>query len=38
MLYKNGVNENSLDSLNVMVNYDYHGVNKVITWQFPSMD
>ena len=38
VIQKNGGNDNSPDSLNVMVNYDYHGVNKVITWQFPSMD
>ena len=33
----NGGNDNSPDSLNVMVNYHYHGENKVITQQFPSM-
>ena len=27
-----GGNENSLDSLNVMVNYNYHSENRVITW------
>ena len=28
---KNGGNDNSPDSLNVMVNYHYHGENSVIT-------
>ena len=27
-----GDNENSPNSLNVMVNYHYHGENRVITW------
>ena len=27
-----GGNENSPDSLNVMVNYHYHGERRVITW------
>ena len=30
-------NKNSLDSLNVMVNYHYHGENRVITRYFSSM-
>ena len=34
---KTEVNENYLDSLNVMVNYYYHGENRVITRQPPSM-
>ena len=25
-------NKNSPDSLNVMINYHYHGENRVITW------
>ena len=33
----NGGNENSPDFLNVMVNYHYHGENRVITRLFPSM-
>ena len=32
VILKIGGNENSTDSLNVMVNYHYHGENKVITW------
>ena len=31
VIYKNGGNDNSLDSLNVMVNYHYHSENRVIT-------
>ena len=32
-----GGNENYPDSLNVMVNYHYHGIKRVITWSLPSM-
>ena len=39
MLYKKiGGNNNYPNSLNVMVNYHYHGTNRVTTQQFPSMD
>ena len=31
VIQKNGGNENSPDSLNVMVNYHYHSENRVIT-------
>ena len=27
-----GGNENSQDSLNIMVNYHYHGENRVMNW------
>ena len=37
VIQNNGGTENSPDSLNVMVNYHYHGENRVITRQFPSM-
>ena len=37
MLLKNVGNENSPDSLNVMVNCHYHGENRVINREFPSM-
>ena len=30
VIFKNGGNENSPDSPNVMVNYHYHGKNRVI--------
>ena len=30
VIQKIGVNDNSPDSLNVMVNYHYHGENRVI--------
>ena len=29
---KNGGNDNYPDSLNVMVNYNYHSENRMITW------
>ena len=32
-----GGNKNSPNSLNIMVNYHYHGENRVITQYFPSM-
>ena len=32
-----GGNENSPNSINVMVNYHYHGENRLITRQLPSM-
>ena len=32
-----GGNDNSPDSLNVMINYHCHGENRVITQQFPYM-
>ena len=32
VILKKGGNENSPDSLNVMVNYHYHSENRVITW------
>ena len=31
VIFKNGGNEKSLYSLNVMVNYHYHSENRVIT-------
>ena len=31
VIQKNAGNDNSSDSLNVMVNYHYHGENRVIT-------
>ena len=34
---KIGDNKNSLDSLNVLVNYHFHSKNRVITLQFPFM-
>ena len=37
VLLKNGGNENSPYSLNVMVNYHYHSENRVITRYFPSI-
>ena len=37
VIQNNGGNENSPDSLNGMVNYHYHGENRVITRSFPSM-
>ena len=37
MLYKNGGNENSPSSLNLMVNYHYHVKNRIITSNFPYM-
>ena len=35
---KIGGDENSPDSLNVMVNYHYQGENRVVTWYFPYME
>ena len=32
VILKNVGNDNSPDSLNVMVNYHYHSENRVITW------
>ena len=31
MLYKNGGNDSYTDSLNLMVNFHYHGENRLIT-------
>ena len=37
VIQKIGGSENSPNSLKVMVNYYYHGENRVINWQLPSM-
>ena len=36
-VHKIGGNDNSLNSLNVMVNYHYNGEKSLIAWLFPSM-
>ena len=38
VIQKIGGYKNSPKSLNVMVNYHYHGENRVITKKFPSMN
>ena len=37
LIQKNWGNENSPDSLNVMLNYRYHGENRLIAQKFPSI-
>ena len=37
VIHKIGGNNNSLNYLNVMVNFHYHGENRVLTRLFPSM-
>ena len=37
MFYKSWGNKNSPKSLNIMVNYDYHGKNRIFTCKLPSV-